>query len=190
MTIKSDEDGSTCSSSNAVLFVDDDPDMLETLRLNFDHVFEALFVSSGREALDLMDARWIAVLVVDQRMPDMSGLDLTVEARRRNPDVVPILLSGYPDSTTLLTAIDVGVRRFVTKPWDSDELESTIRGALRSTEHGRGSLAAQRAHAERGIITRSLVRRRGNKSAAARDLEITYRALVKVMRRLGMVGKR
>ena len=182
-------------TQGAVLFVDDEPDMLETLRLNFEATFDVLVAAGGTEALAVMEASPVAVLVVDQLMPGMTGIELIVAARQLHPRTIPIILSGYTDTATLLAALNTGdIYRFVTKPFETDDLELAIRGALEKATPGRdaraprggGSLFKQRARAERRIVERALERTQGNKSAAARELEITYRALVKIMRRLGM----
>src|SRR5262249_44113658 len=73
----------------------------------------------------------IAVLVTDQRMPEMTGIELIERAIAVRPDVVPIILTGYTDPDALITAINLGrVYRYVAKPWDSRELRHTVTRAI------------------------------------------------------------
>jgi two-component system response regulator HupR/HoxA len=114
-----------------VLFVDDEPDIVETFRLDYDEDFSVLVATSGSQALDILAREPVAVLVADQRMPEMSGLEVIRRALEQRPDVVPIILTGYTDPDALVEAINLGrVYRYIAKPWDSQELRLAISRAI------------------------------------------------------------
>ncbi len=192
----------THPSSYSILFVDDEPEILETLRLNFEPTFRVLLAVDGPGALAILRRESVAVLVTDQRMGEQTGLCLIREARALQPNMIPIVLTGYVDVRTLIAAVDLGgIHRFIAKPWNGDELHDAIHTAveahrrhaetLRSRITAGASLYDQRAAFDRQVIEAALREVKGNKSSVARRLGITYRALVKIMKRRGLpVGKR
>jgi len=116
-----------------VLFVDDEENVLAALRRGFlGEPYETLFAASGREALDILAQSPVHVIVTDMRMPQMSGLDLLRTVKKDFPHVIRMVLSGYTQVTTLLTAINQGeVFRFITKPWKlEDEFKPAVREAV------------------------------------------------------------
>lgn len=116
-----------------VLFVDDDERLLASLKRGLlDEPYNALFVGSGKEALQILGQQEIHVLVTDMRMPEMGGLQLLREVKQRYPHVVRMVLSGYTQVTTVLTAVNQGeVFRYITKPWKLDEeFKPMIREAI------------------------------------------------------------
>jgi response regulator RpfG family c-di-GMP phosphodiesterase len=77
----------------------------------------------------------VQVIVSDQRMPDMSGTEFLAKVRDLYPDTVRMILSGYTDLATITEAINRGaIYRFLTKPWNDDELRGHIEAAFRSHE--------------------------------------------------------
>jgi len=116
-----------------VLFVDDEEKLLRSLRRALlDEPYNALFANGGNEALEMLRTRDVHVLVTDMRMPDMGGLDLLRIVKREYPRIIRMVLSGYTQITTLLTAINEGeVYKFITKPWKLEEdFKPAIRQAL------------------------------------------------------------
>ncbi|MFU8818333.1 MAG: HD domain-containing phosphohydrolase [Desulfurivibrio sp.] len=116
-----------------VLFVDDEENILRSLRrLCMDESFAVETASSGAEALALLQARDdVAVIVSDQRMPEMTGVEMLEQARQIAPLAVRILLTGYADIGAAMDSINrSGVYRYITKPWQDEELLQTVRGAL------------------------------------------------------------
>jgi DNA-binding NtrC family response regulator len=115
----------------SVLVVDDEQDNLDAFRFVFRKSFTLHYATSGAEALDMLGTLDPAVIVSDQRMPGMSGIDLLGEALRRRPDTVGVLLTAYTDMPVLLEAINSGaVYRYVQKPWDSKELTVILRQSI------------------------------------------------------------
>jgi putative nucleotidyltransferase with HDIG domain len=117
---------------HTVLFVDDEVNILKALqRLLRSEDMNILCASRASEALELLDQHPAQVVVTDQRMPEMSGVDLLSQVRERHPDIVRMLLTGYTEMTVAVDAINRGeIYRLITKPWNDDELRATIRQAF------------------------------------------------------------
>jgi putative nucleotidyltransferase with HDIG domain len=117
---------------HTVLFVDDEVNILKALqRLMRNEPFNVLTASRPAEALELIDRCDPQVIVSDQRMPEMSGVDFLSAVRDRHNDVVRMMLTGYTDMTIAVEAINKGeIFRLITKPWNDDELKATIRQAF------------------------------------------------------------
>jgi Nif-specific regulatory protein len=114
-----------------VLVVDDEPDNLDAIRFNFGKSFRLLLAGGGEEALALTRQHDVAVIVTDQRMPRMSGLELLKAARELRPDATGIIVTAYTDVDVLIEAINLGrIYRYVTKPWDSKELRGILTHAI------------------------------------------------------------
>jgi DNA-binding response OmpR family regulator/signal transduction histidine kinase len=120
-----------------ILFVDDEPEVLALLRRTFteEDGYVALTASGGEEALALLEARPVDLLVTDQRMPGMTGIGLATRARRLRPDLPVILLTAYTEPGDMLEAINQGeVYRYLVKPWDTADLRQAVVRALEQLE--------------------------------------------------------
>jgi putative nucleotidyltransferase with HDIG domain len=112
-----------------VLFVDDEEYVLKALArvCADDESITALTTKSAAEAVEVLKANEIAVLVTDHRMPGTTGTELLKEAKLLSPDTVKILMTGYADLPTAIEAINrCEVFRYVAKPWDNDALLVTL----------------------------------------------------------------
>ena len=110
-----------------VLFVDDDERVLNALSALFRQQYEVFTADSGARALDIVRSSGIHIVVSDQRMPAMTGVELLREVRKAAPRTVRLLLTGYSDLAALVGSINEGeVFRFVKKPWDNDEVRATL----------------------------------------------------------------
>jgi DNA-binding NtrC family response regulator len=116
--------------NKTVLFVDDEEKVLSSLKRGLlDEPYNKLFAESGKEALELLKQNEVHVIVTDMRMPEMSGLELLRTVKQEYPHIVRVVLSGYTQITTLLTAINQGeIFKFITKPW---KLEEEFKGVVR-----------------------------------------------------------
>ncbi|CAE6917058.1 Two-component system response regulator [Ectopseudomonas oleovorans] len=113
-----------------ILFVDDEERILRSLALQFRRHYEVLTESDPLRALQRLRDEHIHVLVSDQRMPQMSGAQLLAEAREIAPDTLRILLTGYSDLDAAVEALNNGgIFRYLTKPWDQQEMAFTLRQA-------------------------------------------------------------
>lgn len=125
--------------STRILLVDDDPHILAAYQRTLWRSFESDAVKSGAEALVALATRGpYAVIVVDMRMPGLSGLALLVEAQRRAPNTVRIMLTGAEDQKTAADAVNAGrVFRFLHKPCSADTFLSAIREAVEQHQFAR-----------------------------------------------------
>ncbi|HPQ69748.1 MAG TPA: response regulator [bacterium] len=110
-----------------LLVVDDEENARTILRRVFNEDYNVLAVSSGAEALKMLEQQEVDVVVSDQRMPGMSGVELLTHIFERYPDVVRILTTAHEDLAAAIDAINQGhVHRYLTKPWDIDQLRAVI----------------------------------------------------------------
>jgi serine/threonine-protein kinase len=115
----------------ALLCVDDEERVLNALKFLFRDAYEVETAASGAEALERLKARRFQVLVSDQRMPGMLGVDLLREARAIAPSTVRILLTGYSDLAAIVGSVNESeVFRFVSKPWQQEDLLATMDEAV------------------------------------------------------------
>jgi len=119
-----------------ILFVDDEPFVLQAIQRTFRK--EAYLIdcaSNGREALEMIACQSYHLIVSDNKMPGMSGVELLARVRERYPDTIRIMLTGDADTSAMMGAVKEGaVYRFILKPWNSDELMVTVALALEQYE--------------------------------------------------------
>ncbi|MCC7389369.1 MAG: response regulator [Phycisphaerales bacterium] len=115
-----------------VLLVDDEVSVLRSLsRLLRREPYEVLTVATPDEAIQIMERQPAHLVISDQRMPQMMGTTLLAIVRQRWPDTVRIVLSGYSEINAILEAVNEGaIYKFLTKPWNDEELRLHIRRAL------------------------------------------------------------
>lgn len=116
-----------------ILCVDDEVNVLKALERTFmDDEYEIIKATSGDEGLEILrNVAPIQMVIADYRMPEMSGVDFLREVRSYWPETVRIVLSGYADTATIVSAINEGqIYKFIPKPWNADELKVTIENAL------------------------------------------------------------
>jgi DNA-binding NtrC family response regulator len=119
-----------------ILIVDDEEEILHSLRGLLRMEFEVHAAQSGSEALQILEQQPIQVMLSDQRMPEMAGVELLSQARGERPGVVRVLFTGYADVRAVIDAINKGhIFRYLTKPWNPDELLTVLREA--SEEYNR-----------------------------------------------------
>lgn len=113
-----------------ILFVDDEENNLFSLRSSFRRTFNVFTAISVGEAWDLIEREDIHVIISDQRMPGTTGVEFFEKLYFEKPDIVRILLTGYEDITPVIEAINKGrIYRFVSKPWEENDLKITIDNA-------------------------------------------------------------
>lgn len=115
-----------------LLAVDDEPSVLSALRRLFrPQGWNTLQATSGAAALEMLDVQHVDVVISDMRMPEMDGAQLLEEVRKRHPDTMRVLLTGYADIQSTVAAINRGeVHRYISKPWDDQDLVMVVRDAL------------------------------------------------------------
>lgn len=121
----------THAAKMKILVVDDEPDNLDLLYRTFRRDFNVLKAESGVTALELLEQEGeVAVIISDQRMPEMKGTEFLSRTLPQFPDTVRIILTGFTDIEDLVEAINSGqVFKYITKPWDSGELKEVVQRA-------------------------------------------------------------
>ena len=110
-----------------ILFVDDEERVVNLLKMMFRSTHEVLTATSGKAALELIEAHDIQVIVSDQRMPGMLGTELLSACRKVSPGTMRILLTGYSDLAAIVGSVNDGeIFRFVNKPWNNDEMKAIV----------------------------------------------------------------
>ncbi|MBF2036596.1 MAG: response regulator [Leptolyngbyaceae cyanobacterium T60_A2020_046] len=151
-----------------MLVVDDEPDNLDLLYRTFRREFNVLRAESGQQALDVLAEHGeVAVIISDQRMPEMKGTEFLSKTVPEFPDTVRIILTGFTDVEDLVDAINAGqVYRYITKPWDPEELRRVVERAAETYE-----ILKQRGEAiKRSQVQHDLVITLAEIAEAASDL--------------------
>jgi DNA-binding NtrC family response regulator len=115
---------------HTLLVVDDEADVVQSLQDLLRREYRVLGATRAREGLRLLHEQPVHVVMTDQHMPEMSGVDFLRSARRDRPDAIRLLFTGYADLKAVIDAINEGhVYRYITKPWDPDELRTILHQA-------------------------------------------------------------
>lgn len=117
---------------NKLLLVDDDANILRSLsRVFAEEEYSVFTASDGSEALEVMRRVPIDLIISDQKMPGMSGLEFLEKTMDDYPDVIRIILTGHAELNDAIRAINSGsVYKFILKPWNNDDLKVTVKRAL------------------------------------------------------------
>ncbi len=114
-----------------LLVVDDEERILSALKSIFRMRYHVFATTDGNKALEFMKKYQMHVIISDQRMPIMPGVELLRQAREITPASVRILLTGYSDLASIVGSINDGeVYRFISKPWNNEELQQTVAEAV------------------------------------------------------------
>jgi len=130
------------TAKHSILLVDDEPEILFSLRGLLRKEFEVHTAESGEEAIEVLRRHPIQVIMTDQRMPGMTGVQLLHRVLGEYPQAIRIVFTGYADIKAVIDAVNQGhIYRYITKPWDPDELLGVLRQACaaydRLSEHQR-----------------------------------------------------
>jgi len=114
-----------------VLYVDDEIHNLNSFKASFRRDFNIYVAQSAREGRKILDQNEIAVIVTDQRMPGMTGIEFLESIIPVYPDTIRILLTGFSDINAVMDAINRGqVYKYLVKPWADEELKMYIQNAM------------------------------------------------------------
>jgi signal transduction histidine kinase len=119
------------ASKPCLLVVDDEPDLVQSVKdlLRFD--YRVLGATRASEGLRIMDKEPVQIVMSDQRMPEMTGVEFLGSIKQSHPDAVRLLFTAYADLNAVIDAINQGhVYRYISKPWIPDELRAVLRQAL------------------------------------------------------------
>lgn len=118
-------------SRPSILVVDDEQRSVESIVRIIGDRFDVHTANDAEDAAVILHQQWIQVLLCDQRMPGMTGIEFCEKVRDEYPNIVRIIISGYTDSSEIIDAINQGgVYQFITKPWHPDELISKLHNAV------------------------------------------------------------
>ncbi len=116
-----------------LMLVDDEPSILKALARNLDDQnMDITMATDGATALTLLDKNPVDIVITDQRMPGMTGVQFLSVAQQKHPELISIILTGYADIQVAIAAInDIGVYKFIVKPWNDYDLIMTVEKAKR-----------------------------------------------------------
>ena len=110
-----------------ILYVDDEENNLFSFKATFRIKYNVLIALSGDEALKILEANRVHIIITDQRMPEMTGVEFLEKVLERYPDPMRILLTGYADMGAVVDAVNKGkIFHYLAKPWNEEELDITI----------------------------------------------------------------
>lgn len=133
-------------AKHTILCVDDEVDNVDALERLFRRKYEVLKATSGAAALKLLAQHPATVIISDQRMPQMTGVEFLQESLKTHPNAIRILLTGYTDIDSVIAAINSGqIYRYVTKPWDPVDLANAVDRAVERYELGAELVEKNRA---------------------------------------------
>jgi response regulator RpfG family c-di-GMP phosphodiesterase len=185
------------NGSPAILIVDDEPIVLGALKETLEREqYQVVACGSPRKALAILEERDFAVIISDQRMPEMLGLDFLVESRKHRPQASRILITAVLSLPTIVDAINKGeIYRFIAKPWLREELLATVRNAIHRHElvtHNEILMARSQqlnaelmtANAELGKQLQAVEQERQKLDAANRELANRFENSLELCRRI------
>ena len=118
-------------AKHSILCIDDELYNLEALKRLFRKDYQVTMALSGTQALEELDKEKFSLIISDQKMPGMTGVDFFIKAKTIQPDAVRILLTGYTDLESIILAVNQGqIYRYVTKPWEPVEFMGIVSQAV------------------------------------------------------------
>ena len=110
-----------------LLVVDDEPEVGNSVYHLLRHKYNVLRAQSAAEAAELMERNEVALIMTDQRMPEMTGVEMLQKLKSQYPEAIRMLFTGYADIDSVIAAINQGhVFRYLSKPWEPQELEAAV----------------------------------------------------------------
>lgn len=147
---------------NELLLVDDEIANLQKLQRTFTDQYVVHLAQSGGEALKILRSANIDAIITDQKMPNMTGIEFLEASLKEYPNLVRIVLTGFTEVDDLIAAINTGkVHKYITKPWEPEDLRTAVREALEKMELQRENerLAAELKLANERLRTENIILR-------------------------------
>lgn len=114
-----------------ILILDDQPEILNALERQFKDRYQVYVCNKGEDALEVLRKKIVAVIISDQRMPGMTGVEFFNQARKLQPDSIRILITAYADLNATINAVNEGkISHYIAKPWEPDELDIIVQQAV------------------------------------------------------------
>jgi response regulator RpfG family c-di-GMP phosphodiesterase len=119
-----------------ILIVDDEPEMLHSLKHLLRHDYQVFTATSGAEGLKILENEVIHLVMTDQRMPEMTGVEMLNQVKNEHPAAIRLIFTGYAEVASVVAAINTGnVFRFLSKPWEPEELLAVLKIASEHHDH-------------------------------------------------------
>jgi response regulator RpfG family c-di-GMP phosphodiesterase len=120
----------TASTKHCLLVVDDEQDVCDSVHDLLRREYRVLKARNAQEGYKVLQENEVHIIMTDQRMPSITGVEMLTNIRVRHPKAVRMLFTGYADLEAVIAAINQGhVFQFVKKPWQPEELEGAVRAA-------------------------------------------------------------
>lgn len=120
----------TAPKKHTLLVVDDEPDVCDSVHDLLRREFKVLRARNAEDGIKLMRENIVHIIMTDQRMPKVTGVELLAQVRQGHPQAVRMLFTGYSDLDSIIAAINQGhIFRFLKKPWQPVDLEEAVREA-------------------------------------------------------------
>jgi response regulator RpfG family c-di-GMP phosphodiesterase len=117
-------------AKHCLLVIDDEPDVCDSVHDLLRREFRILKAHSGQEAFRLLQEEEVHLIMTDQRMPQITGVEFLTKVKARNPHAIRMLFTGYADLEAVISAINQGhVFQFLKKPWQPEDLQNAVRQA-------------------------------------------------------------
>jgi len=140
------------SQKHCLLVVDDEPDVCDSVHDLLRREFRVLKATSAQEGFRLMQEEEVHIIMTDQRMPRITGVELLETVKARNPNAIRLLFTGYADLESIIAAINQGhVYHFLKKPWQPEDLLAAVRMA--ASEYDRLISASEEGERLRGQLS-------------------------------------
>jgi len=168
-SLTTDADAST---QRTFLVVDDEPDILDAIQRMFRRQYRVLTAQNGADALEIIQSEDVQVVMTDQRMPEMTGIEFLARLRRNHPQIVRVLFTGYSDIDHVIDAINEGhVYRYISKPWKPAELKLFVEQAFEyyESERERDRLLNELKEANRQLEQKNTLLSRTNEELKQLD---------------------
>ncbi len=118
-----------------VLYIDDEVNNLHSFKASFRRIFNVFIAESAEEGKKILDTQNIHVILSDQRMPKMTGIEFFQSIIETHPDPIRILITGYTDINAVIDAINVGqVYKYLSKPWNEEDIKNFVLKAFEVVE--------------------------------------------------------
>ena len=113
-----------------ILYVDDELNNLISFKATFRLKYHVMVAQSGDEAIKMLESKNVEIIITDQRMPNMTGIEFLEKVLVKFPDPMRILLTGYSDLNAVIDAVNKGkIYHYLAKPWIEEEIDMTIKRA-------------------------------------------------------------
>jgi len=182
------------STRTTILYLDDDEGNLSVFQAAFLRHFDVHTVSTPEEAMEVLRSRPVQVLLTDQRMPIMTGIEFLKQVIPLYPDIIRIIVTAYSDLEVVVRAInECNIFRYITKPWNTEDLRQTLENAAEThrlrEENGRLMLDLQQTNAQLEETVQELRTVNGELSAYTLQLVQKNENILEIRDKLQEVAK-